>query len=40
MRLWHKAKRLGTWDPRDIDLTRDAEDWRGWMPSSGTCCCG
>jgi ribonucleoside-diphosphate reductase beta chain len=27
MRLWHKAKRLGTWDPRDIDLTRDAEDW-------------
>jgi ribonucleoside-diphosphate reductase beta chain len=28
MRLWHKAKRLGTWDPRDIDLTRDAEDWR------------
>lgn len=29
MRLWHKAKRLGTWDPRDIDLSRDAEDWRG-----------
>jgi ribonucleoside-diphosphate reductase beta chain len=29
MRLWHKAKRLGTWDPRDIDLTRDAADWRG-----------
>lgn len=29
MRLWHKAKRLGTWDPRAIDLTRDAEDWRG-----------
>ena len=28
MRLWHKAKRLGVWDPRDIDLTRDAEDWR------------
>lgn len=28
MRLYHKAKRLGTWDPRDIDLTRDAEDWR------------
>lgn len=27
MRLWHKAKRLGTWDPRDIDLTRDAQDW-------------
>lgn len=29
MRLWHKAKRLGTWDPRDIDLARDAEDWKG-----------
>ncbi|HYW12116.1 MAG TPA: R2-like ligand-binding oxidase [Longimicrobium sp.] len=28
MRLWHKAKRLGVWDPRDIDLTRDAADWR------------
>jgi ribonucleoside-diphosphate reductase beta chain len=29
MRLWHKAKRLGVWDPRDVDLSRDAEDWRG-----------
>lgn len=29
MRLWHKAKRLGTWDPRDIDLTGDAADWQG-----------
>ena len=28
MRLWHKAKKLGTWDPRDIDLSRDVEDWR------------
>jgi ribonucleoside-diphosphate reductase beta chain len=27
MRLWHKAKKLGVWDPRDIDLTRDREDW-------------
>jgi ribonucleoside-diphosphate reductase beta chain len=27
MRLWHKAKRLGVWDPRGIDLRRDAEDW-------------
>lgn len=27
MRLYHKAKKLGVWDPRDIDLTRDAEDW-------------
>jgi ribonucleoside-diphosphate reductase beta chain len=27
MRLWHKAKRLGVWDPRSIDLSRDREDW-------------
>jgi ribonucleoside-diphosphate reductase beta chain len=27
MRLYHKAKRLGAWDPRAIDLTRDIEDW-------------
>ncbi len=28
MRLYHKAKRLGIWDPRDLDLTRDREDWQ------------
>lgn len=28
MRLYHKAKKLGVWDPRDIDLRRDREDWR------------
>lgn len=27
MRLWHKAKQLGVWDPRGIDLTIDREDW-------------
>jgi ribonucleoside-diphosphate reductase beta chain len=27
MRLWQKAKRLGTWDPAAIDLARDREDW-------------
>src|SRR5579883_408213 len=27
MRLYHKAKKLGTWDPRDIDLSQDREDW-------------
>lgn len=27
MRLYHKAKKLGTWDPRDIDLSRDNKDW-------------
>jgi ribonucleoside-diphosphate reductase beta chain len=27
MRLWHKAKKLGVWDPRAIDLAQDARDW-------------
>ncbi|MCF8563805.1 R2-like ligand-binding oxidase [Alicyclobacillus tolerans] len=26
-RLYQKAKRLGTWDPRDIDFTQDIQDW-------------
>jgi ribonucleoside-diphosphate reductase beta chain len=30
MRLWHKAKKLGTWDPQDIDFTKDKEDWNGF----------
>ncbi|GAB5517809.1 MAG: R2-like ligand-binding oxidase [Rhodothermales bacterium] len=28
MRLWTKAKRLGTWDPSGIDLTQDKADWQ------------
>lgn len=28
MRLYHKAKKLGTWDPRAIDLTQDLQDWQ------------
>ena len=27
MRLYEKAKRLGVWNPSDIDLTRDRKDW-------------
>lgn len=27
MRLYHKAKVLGVWNPRDIDLTQDKKDW-------------
>jgi ribonucleoside-diphosphate reductase beta chain len=27
MRLYQKAKRLGTWDPYDLDFGRDREDW-------------
>jgi ribonucleoside-diphosphate reductase beta chain len=29
MRLWEKAKRLGTWNPADIDFTQDRTDWQG-----------
>ena len=28
MRLWQKAKRLGIWNPADIDLTQDRLDWQ------------
>src|SRR5579859_548898 len=27
MRLFQKAKKLGTWDPFDIDLSKDKQDW-------------
>lgn len=27
MRLYEKAKRLGVWNPSDIDFTQDREDW-------------
>ncbi len=30
MRLFQKAKRLGTWDPQGIDFSRDAADWRAF----------
>jgi ribonucleoside-diphosphate reductase beta chain len=26
--LYHKAKKLETWDPRGIDLTQDRDDWQ------------
>ena len=29
MRLWRKAKALGTWDPAAVDLSQDREDWLG-----------
>lgn len=32
MKLWEKAKRLGTWNPSDIDFTRDRADWRTLAP--------
>lgn len=27
MRLWKKAKKLGTWDPAGLDFTQDKMDW-------------
>src|SRR3954449_1464104 len=29
LRLYHKAKRLGTWDPVACDFTQDRRDWEG-----------
>lgn len=29
MRLYEKAKRLGIWNPSDIDLSKDKTDWAG-----------
>jgi len=28
MRLYHKAKKLGVWDPRAIDFSQDKLDWQ------------
>lgn len=28
MRLWQKAKKYGTWNPNDIDLSQDIEDFK------------
>ena len=28
MKLWQKAKKLGVWNPADIDFTDDLDDWR------------
>ncbi|HET8910204.1 MAG TPA: R2-like ligand-binding oxidase [Ktedonobacteraceae bacterium] len=33
MRLYHKAKKLGIWDPRDIDLKQDLQDWQALSPA-------
>jgi ribonucleoside-diphosphate reductase beta chain len=32
MRLFEKAKRLGVWNPSDIDFARDAADWQRLAP--------
>lgn len=30
MRLWEKSKELGTWNPSDIDFSRDRQDWKSF----------
>ncbi len=30
MKLWQKAKKLGVWDPADIDFSTDREHWEGF----------
>lgn len=32
MRLFQKAKRLGTWDPQAIDFSREVADWEAFTP--------
>jgi ribonucleoside-diphosphate reductase beta chain len=32
MRLYEKAKRMGIWNPSDIDLTKDKSDWASLQP--------
>ena len=32
MRLWQKAKRLGVWNPEEIDFSRDRQDWLSFTP--------
>jgi len=32
MRLWEKAKRLGIWNPAEIDFTQDRADWQTLAP--------
>ena len=28
MRLWHKAKKFGIWNPAEIDFSEDAKQWQ------------
>ncbi|GER91011.1 ribonucleotide-diphosphate reductase [Dictyobacter vulcani] len=32
MRLYHKAKKLGIWNPVSIDFTQDIQDWQNCSP--------
>ena len=38
MRLYEKAKKLGIWNPSDIDLTKDKQDWAGFTEEEKDLC--
>ena len=38
MRLYEKAKKLGIWNPSDIDLTKDKQDWAGFTDEEKDLC--
>lgn len=38
MRLYEKAKKLGIWNPSDIDLTKDKQDWAGFSDEEKDLC--
>ncbi|MCQ3937529.1 MAG: R2-like ligand-binding oxidase [Chloroflexi bacterium] len=38
MRLYEKAKKLGIWNPSEIDLTRDKQDWAGFSDEEKDLC--
>lgn len=38
MRLYEKAKKLGIWNPSDIDLTQDKLDWAGFTNQEKDLC--
>lgn len=38
MRLYEKAKKLGIWNPSDIDLTKDKQDWAGFSEEEKDLC--
>lgn len=38
MRLYEKAKKLGIWNPSEIDLTKDRQDWAGFTDEEKDLC--
>ncbi|MCL4272991.1 MAG: R2-like ligand-binding oxidase [Anaerolineales bacterium] len=38
MRLYEKAKKLGIWNPSDIDLSKDRQDWVGFTDEEKDLC--